>query len=126
MTLFDDLAPVLSVADLSRALAHYERLGFTVEAYDGAPYGYVRRGDVWMHLTQVDDHTPVQGGAVYLYVGDADALHAEWAEADVEGRLGAPQDMPYGLREGFHVDPDGTLLRFGSWLPGHGPGTRAR
>ncbi|WCO65050.1 hypothetical protein PO878_11125 [Iamia majanohamensis] len=125
MTSFDSLAPVLSVADLDRALDHYRRLGFAAEPYVGGGYGYVRRGEVWLHLTEVADHSADQAGAVYLYVGDADALHDEWAAAEVGGRLGAPEDTPYGLREGFHIDPDGTLLRFGSWLPGHGPGGRA-
>lgn len=45
------------------------------------------------------------------------ALHAEWATADVEGRLHAPTDTDYGLREGAYVDPDGNLLRYGSPLP---------
>lgn len=59
-------------------------------------------------------------------MGDADALHAEWSAAGVEGRLSGPEDTPYGLREGFHIDPDGILLQFGSWLPGHAPNERAR
>ena len=121
MTSFHGLAPVLAVADLERALAHYRRLGFEATSYEGGGYGYLRRDDVWLHLTEVADHDPAAAGAVYLYVGDADALHAEWEAAGVEGRLEAPADTGYGLREGFHVDPDGSLLRFGSWLPGHGP-----
>lgn len=54
--------------------------------------------------------------AVYLYVADADALHAEWTAAAVEGRFHAPTDTDYGLREGAYVDPDGNLLRYGSRL----------
>jgi uncharacterized glyoxalase superfamily protein PhnB len=54
---------------------------------------------------------------VYLYVDDAEALDAEWDGARVEGRLIAPTDTEYGLREGAHVDPDGNLLRFGSPIP---------
>jgi hypothetical protein len=48
----------------------------------------------------------------YLYVDDADALHAEWSS--IEGRHHRPEDTPYGLREGAFVDPDGNLLRYGS------------
>jgi hypothetical protein len=51
---------------------------------------------------------------VYLYVSDADALYAQWRLARVAGRLVAPVDTDYGLREGAHVDRDGNLLRFGS------------
>jgi len=32
------IAPVFATTDLTRALAHYERLGFSVEAYDNADY----------------------------------------------------------------------------------------
>jgi hypothetical protein len=54
--------------------------------------------------------------ACYLKVADANELHAEWTRADVPGRLSEPADKPYGLREFFHVDPDGNLLRVGSEL----------
>ncbi len=50
----------------------------------------------------------------YLWVDDADALHAEWAAAGVDGRLDPPRPTEYGLEEGAHVDPDGNLIRFGS------------
>jgi hypothetical protein len=53
--------------------------------------------------------------SVYLYVSDADALHAEWAALeDLAGRLIAPHDTPYGLREFVYIDPDGTQHRIGS------------
>jgi hypothetical protein len=47
-------------------------------------------------------------------VPDGDALAVEWAHVE---RTGAPVDTDDGLREGRHIDPDGTLLRFGSPLP---------
>ncbi len=54
---------------------------------------------------------------MYLYVSDADALYAEWAALDnLEGRLIAPNDRPYGLREFAYIDPDGTAHRVGSPL----------
>jgi hypothetical protein len=54
---------------------------------------------------------------VYLDVSDADALYAEWeALENLEGRLIAPRDTPYGLREFAYVDPDGTAYRIGSPL----------
>lgn len=54
--------------------------------------------------------------ACYLKVTDASEVHAEWTRAGVEGRMSEPTDMPYGLREFIHVDPDGNLLRVGSEL----------
>ncbi|MBV9174514.1 MAG: hypothetical protein JOZ81_31015 [Chloroflexi bacterium] len=46
---------------------------------------------------------------VHFYVSDADAVHPEWAAADVEGRSGEPHGTDCGLREFGYVDPDGTL-----------------
>ncbi|WP_052423202.1 bleomycin resistance protein [Nonomuraea candida] len=115
---FEDVAPVVPVRDLQAALARYRRLGFAVRAYEGeARYGFVERGSVSLHLTEWDEHDPARtAAAVYLYVSDADALHAEWAAAGVTGRLGQPSDTEYGLREFAYVDPDGTLHRVGSPL----------
>ncbi|MDG4796810.1 VOC family protein [Micromonospora sp. WMMD1082] len=117
---FDGIAPVVPVRDLDAALDRYERLGFTVRAHTGAErYGFVARGQVSLHLTEWAEHDPTRtASAVYLYVSDADALHADWAASGVEGRLGEPRDTPYGLREFAFVDPDGTLHRVGSPLTG--------
>lgn len=53
----------------------------------------------------------------FLYVSDTHALHHEWREVVVDGRLVPPVDSDYGLVEGAYVDPDDNLLRFGSPLP---------
>lgn len=109
-------APVFVTADLKRALDHYERLGFTVEAYEnGEHYGYASRDGVEIHLAKVDhvDHATTTSCA-YLWVDDANALHDEWARAEIAGRLVPPTGTDYGLQEGAHIDPDGNLIRFGS------------
>ncbi len=115
---FQYVAPVIPVRDLDAALARYRRLGFTTHAYEGDErYGFAVRGAVSLHLSEWAGHEPASGGAVvYLYVSDADRLHAEWAAAGVEGRLGEPADRPWGLREFAFVDPDGTLHRAGHRL----------
>lgn len=117
---FEDVAPVLPVRDLDAALERYRRLGFGARAYEGdARYGFAERGRISLHLSEWTEHDPKRtGSVVYLYVSDADALHAEWAAAGVEGRLGEPHDTDYGLREFAYVDPDGSLHRVGSEL-GH-------
>ncbi|MFD7639335.1 bleomycin resistance protein [Kitasatospora sp. NPDC059795] len=113
---FERVAPVVPVRDLAAALGRYRRLGFTAEPYAGdRGYGFVSRGAVELHLTEWAEHDPLRTGAVvYLYVSDADAVHAEWRAADPPGQLAAPADTPYGLREFAYVDPDGTLHRVGS------------
>jgi hypothetical protein len=112
------LAEVLPLRDIDEAIDHYRSLGFAVRAYEGdAPYGFAERDGVHLHLAQVSGLDPATNPcSVYLYVDDADALHGQWSEAGVRGRLIAPVDAEYGLREGAHVDPDGNLLRFGSPL----------
>ncbi|MDX3386303.1 VOC family protein [Streptomyces niveiscabiei] len=113
---FTSVAPVVPVRDLDAALERYRRLGFAAHAYEGPDrYGFVERGSVSMHLTEWAEHDPARTGAVvYLYVSDADAVHAEWRNSGVEGRFGEPEDTPYGLREFTYVDADGTAHRVGS------------
>lgn len=116
------IAPILPVRDVAAALAHYQQLGFDVQAYRASGntnpiYGFARRGAVELHLSYSPDHDPkTTASCCYLYVDDADALQAAWQAANVAGRIGTPQDTPYGLREFGHVDPDGNLLRIGSPL----------
>jgi predicted enzyme related to lactoylglutathione lyase len=119
---FDVVAPVLPVRSVARALEHYRKLGFTAKAYaeqaDGDPvYGFLSRGKIELHLSRFAELDPKRNtSACYLYVDDADALYAEWRAAGAGGRLDAPEDTPYQLRELVHVDPDGNLLRVGSPL----------
>src|SRR3978361_1312419 len=104
-TTFRRIAPVFVTTDLARALAHYERLGFTVEAYDGADYyGYARRDGIEIHLATVDRIDPAgTTSCAYLWVDDATALLQEWSAAGVEGRLDPPEPTDYGLEEGAHI-----------------------
>ena len=115
---FERATPVIPVRNLAGALDRYRRLGFSVRAYGhGTGYGYADRDSASIHLSEWNEHDPARtGSVVYLYVSDADAVHAEWAEAQVEGRLGDPRDTDYGMREFAYVDPDGTLHRVGSPL----------
>ena len=122
---FERIAPVLPVLDVVRALERYRRLGFQTKPYvqpgtsseENPSYGYLRRGSVEIHLSAFSALDPKTTTSVcFLWVDDADALHAEWAAAGVEGQLRAPFDTPYGLREFDYVDPDGNRLRVGSTL----------
>ena len=117
---FEDVAPVIPVRHLGTALDRYRRLGFSVKAYGhGTGYGFVERGPVSMHLIEWDQHDPKRTGSqVYIYVSDADAVHAEWTASGVEGRFGKVGDTEYGLREFRYIDLDGTHHRLGSPLNG--------
>jgi predicted enzyme related to lactoylglutathione lyase len=110
-------SPIFPVTDLARSLDHYAALGWLVSRHDDS-YGFAAFGGVELHLGVVADHDPLRtAAAAYLHVPDADALAARWAGV---ARTGAPVDTDYGIREGWHVDPDGNLLRFGSPIPSAG------
>jgi hypothetical protein len=114
MTRLVSVTPVLPVLDVAAAAARFVRLGFTASPVepDRPDYAFVRRDEVWRHPTRVDDHPEDGDVAVVLFVEDADILYAEWSVAGVEGDLVAPRTMPWGMREGTYIDPDGLLLRF--------------
>ena len=119
---FLEVSPVFPVRNVATALHHYRRLGFDVKAYGEGDasdpiYGFVDRDAVHLHLSRFAELDPKTNcSACYLKVANADELHAEWKRAGVSGHLSEPTDQPYGLREFFHVDPDGNLLRVGSDL----------
>jgi hypothetical protein len=107
------IAPVFSTSNLTRWLDHYHALGFKVQRYDDE-YGFASRDSINLHVSVNADHDPaLTAGCAYVYVDDADALHALWSVVP-GGRGPAPKDTDYGLREGGHIDPDGNLLRYGS------------
>jgi catechol 2,3-dioxygenase-like lactoylglutathione lyase family enzyme len=116
------VAPILPSRDLAATAGFYSRLGFEQSGLWEDEYLIVMRGDVGLHFFFAPDTDPGASNAgCYLYVQDADALHAEYERLGLpsEGipRLhGAPEETDYGLREFAVVDPDGNLLRIGSFI----------
>ncbi|HEY1916181.1 MAG TPA: MarR family transcriptional regulator [Streptosporangiaceae bacterium] len=110
--------PIFPVRDLAAALAHYTSLGFKTSSYDGGEeYGFAQREGTGLHLSVHHDHDPAHhGGSAYLYVRDADALYEEWARPGVGGYTHPVEPTPWKLREGSHTDPDGNVIRFGSFI----------
>jgi hypothetical protein len=101
-----DVVPILRVADASRAVAWYRRLGFTqvfqhrfephLPAYVG-----IRRDDAQIHLSEhAGDGNP--HGLVYLWVEHVDLIAAEF---------GVAVDVQPWAREVSLTDPDGNRLR---------------
>jgi catechol 2,3-dioxygenase-like lactoylglutathione lyase family enzyme len=116
--------PILPSRDLRETLAFYERLGFENR---GAPpeewhYLILGRGDVVLHFSPMPDVDPLITAAMtYVYVDDADAVHAAWQgrvtpDQATGSRLVPPVDTDYGMRELAVVDPSGNLVRVGSPL----------
>jgi len=105
---------IFAVADMPRAVEHYERLGFEVSFYDPG-YAFAQRQGVSLHLDLTDSPRP-GGCMLYLHVDDADELAADWSAAGAE--VTEPEDCPWGKHEGVHRDPDGNTIRFGSAVKG--------
>ena len=109
-----EVAPVFVTTDVTRALAHYRRLGFDAEAF-GDVYGFLTLGPVHIHVARVDHVDPkTTNVACYLYVADADDVHRRWTSSGADGSFHPPTDSDYAMREGAHLDPDGNLIRYGS------------
>ena len=101
--------PIFRVADGEAAAAWYEQLGFSVDgvhrfAPDLPRYVILRRGDVWLHLSEhLGDACP--DTLVYFYVDDVDAIAATF---------GATVRKQPWAREIELTDPDGNRLRIGT------------
>ncbi|HUC04323.1 MAG TPA: VOC family protein [Acidimicrobiales bacterium] len=121
MAVFRSVAPILPTSDMVRTRRHYECLGFAVTVH-GDGYATAARDGVALHFElvtdQVADSAWRPGGAVYIGVDDADALHAEWVAAGV-GTTDDLHDPGFGVWEAAHTDPDGNIVRFGSPLSPH-------
>lgn len=106
----EESIPVLRVADASRAVAWYRRLGYDQEWEHRFEPGFPvfvsisRHGDARIFLSE---HTgdAVPNGLVHLRVSDIEPIAAEF-DAEIA-------EQPWG-REVHLVDPDGNRLRVGA------------
>lgn len=119
------VAPYFLVPDVVTT-AHFYRdvLGFSFERFWGEPptFCMVMRGGIVIMLAEVGDaslvrpngHVDRSGGAwdAYIWVGDADALHAEFAARGAIIARGLC-DQEYGCRDFDVLDCNGYRLCFG-------------
>ena len=108
------IIPMQPVRHLPRAIAFYERLGFTVEdRRDDWGWAKLRWGDCRVMLDQSINTDPgaPRSAVLYLYPDDIAAFHAQARAGDL--------DVPdldttfYGMREFRIEDPDGNRLWIG-------------
>ncbi|MDX1541010.1 MAG: VOC family protein [Geminicoccaceae bacterium] len=123
--LIEDAVAIVPVEDVARSVDFYVRtLGFEQRMLsDDRTFATVVHGEAAIHFIGPADEAALQATrsniAIYLWVKGVDALYDRLQaklEPLPEGRVRAPFDQPYGMRE-FHVkDPDGCLLFFGEPL----------
>ncbi len=120
--IIEDAVTIVPVRDVEASVRFYtDTLGFEQRFIsDDKIFATVVHGEAALHLLYTEDQASLKATAnhisVYLWVRGVDDLYAAYKlklDALEEGRVRAPFDQPYGMRE-FHVkDPDGCLLFFG-------------
>jgi len=121
----EDAVAIVPVRDIEATVDFYaDVLGFERRMVsDDKSFAIVVHGDAALHFVATDDEQTLRATAtnisVYLWVQQLDELFGQ-LEPKLsglgDGRVRAPFDQPYGMRE-FHVkDPDGCLLMFGEPL----------
>jgi catechol 2,3-dioxygenase-like lactoylglutathione lyase family enzyme len=109
-------AVTFAVADMARAVAFYETLGFeALYGGDDAPFTSFRLDDGgFVNLQLVDGGPPPAArgwGRAVFWVDDVDTMHERVLAAGLSPSM-APSDAPWGERY-FHItDPDGHELSF--------------
>jgi predicted enzyme related to lactoylglutathione lyase len=105
------IMPELPLGDVPAGVAHYrDVLGFHVN-YAQHDLGVMDRDRVRLLLiARTERHTGI--GSCYVYVDDADALHAE-LRATGANVLDEPVSQPWGLREFRVLDLEGNRITFG-------------
>ncbi len=108
--------PILLVKDPEASAAFYARLGFVCHGFFGDPpgFGVIQRGDVSLGLNRLaaPGPWPKEAWAAYIYVANADALHAELSGEDLP-YISDLRDQPFGCRDFEIEDIDGYRIAFG-------------
>ncbi|MGH7696129.1 MAG: VOC family protein [Gemmatimonadaceae bacterium] len=103
--------PELPHSNVKAGIAHYlDVLGFKIN-YARDDFGVLFRDDVTvLIIPRSDAHKGI--GSCYVYIQDADALHAELSAkgANVQGE---PVSHPWGLRDFAVLDLEGNRITFG-------------
>lgn len=109
------IAPRSLVADMQRALAFYERLGFVSTSY-GEGFAIVERDSVALHFNASDgEELPQDHVLGWIGVTNIEELYLQYVPTDaIQSPL---QVQPWGVKEFALRDPDRHLLIFQERLP---------
>ena len=104
--------PMLPSTDLKRTAAFYQRLGFEVKG-DTKDYLIVARDGQELHffLHKGGKHADHSDFACYIRVEGLIDLYDDYHAIGLAAV--PPIEQPWGMKELYLVDPDGSLLRFG-------------
>lgn len=113
MTNITAICPQLPVANVTASSAWYVRaLGFKLlSAYPAM--AILSRDGCELHLWQCDDPAIAKMSSAYFRSTEVDALYVTMQGASEGGRIKAPENRAWGMREFYIWDPDGNLLKFG-------------
>ncbi len=105
------ILPELPLSNVPAGVAYYrDILGFRIN-YAAGDIGVMDRDDITLLLiARGERHSAT--GSCYVYVRDADALHAELLARGANVR-GSPISHPWGLRDFEVLDPEVNRLTFG-------------
>ena len=108
---FEGVSPILRVSSLEASVDYYVRvLGFAVDWREPGVIASVSRGRCTLFLCEGDQGHA--GGWVWIGVGDARALHAEYVERGARVRH-PPTNFAWAVEMQVE-DLDGNVLRMGS------------
>ena len=115
-----DTHPIFPSRDFKNTIAFYDKLGFGVHLHVPGPEGYLilTSGPMEIHFFPCPDLDPTTSiVGVYIRSDDVDTLFdivaPEFLPTEGIPRYEAPADRPWGMREFYVVDEDGSLLKFG-------------
>jgi hypothetical protein len=108
------VCPIMPTTDVRRTVHFYQSLGDSVSVQGN--FVMTKRDGVELFLSLMPDHDPKRtASCVFVRVDDAYALHAHWHVAGAD-RIRPLRNSTYGMREFAVIDPDGSLMLYGSPL----------
>lgn len=110
---FQRAMPVLDCTEMARSIAFYkDKLGFSAVTFGEPPtFAIVQRGSVTLALSLRDNPAVGDTWAAYIYVQDADAVHADLVAHGIVAEQ--PGDRFYNCRDFTVDDPDGNQIGIG-------------
>ncbi len=118
-----DTLPLFPSRDFEKTIAFYDRLGFGVQLHVPGAGGYLIlvSGPMELHFfpyPEIDPTTSIVGA--YVRSDDVDTLFdilsPEFLPTEGVELIKKIKDEPWGMREFYVIDEDGSILKFGQQI----------